>query len=86
MTKAQANTAGESISRRVADELHERIDQAAEKGEQFENTLHKGGAQAQQRTKEMTSSFNQLARDNPWALVGGSLALGILIGALVGRR
>lgn len=34
----------ETISRRVAEELHERIDQAADRGDEFERKLHERGA------------------------------------------
>lgn len=85
------------VSRRVAEELHERVDQAAEKGEKFERTLHERSSQAQDKAREMgseaqekarqlNSSFTRIARDNPWAVMGGAVALGILIGALTGRR
>jgi ElaB/YqjD/DUF883 family membrane-anchored ribosome-binding protein len=81
----------------VAEELHGRIDQAAEKGEKFERTLHERssqaqdkaremGAEAQEKARQLNSSFTRIARDNPWAVMGGAVALGILIGALTGRR
>jgi len=76
----------ESVSRRVAEELHERIDQAADKGEKIERTLHERGAQAQVKARELGGGFTRIARDNPWAVVGGSLVLGVLIGALTRRR
>jgi ElaB/YqjD/DUF883 family membrane-anchored ribosome-binding protein len=87
-TTNKPNSGGDndSVSRRVADELHERIDKAAEKGEQFENTLHDRGARVNEKAHELNSDISRLARDNPWAVVGGSVALGFLIGALTCRR
>ena len=82
----QAPKDSDSVSRRVAEELHERIDQAADKGEKLERSLHEQGVLAQGKTHELTSSLSRIARDNPWAVVGGSVALGVLIGALTRRR
>lgn len=84
--KAKPATAHESISQRVAEELHERIDQAAKTGEKVEHSLYEQSAQAQQKSQEVAGTLSQLAKDNPWAVFGGSVALGFVIGALVSRR
>jgi len=76
----------ETVSRRVAEELHERIDQAAERGDEFERKLHEHGAQVKDKTEELTGGLNRFAHDNPWMLVGGSVALGVLIGSVMSRR
>ena len=83
---ASQDTAHESISQRVAEELHERIDQAAKTGEKFEHSLYEQGAAAQHKSQEVAGTLTQLAKDNPWAVFGGSVALGFVIGALVSRR
>ncbi|HYQ72430.1 MAG TPA: hypothetical protein VET88_10955 [Gammaproteobacteria bacterium] len=82
----QRGDAGESVSRRVADEMHERIDQAAEKGEKIEESLHERSAKVSEKAQELNSGISRLARDNPWAVVGGSVVLGFLIGAFTCRR
>ena len=69
-----------------SDSVSRRIDQAADKGEKLERSLHEQGVLAQGKTHELTSSLSRIARDNPWAVVGGSVALGVLIGALTRRR
>ncbi|PLX59934.1 DUF883 family protein [Sedimenticola selenatireducens] len=76
----------ETISRRVAEELHERIDQAADRGDEFERKLHERGAKVQDKARNLKGGISRIAHDNPWALVGGSVALGILIGSLASRR
>lgn len=76
----------ETISRRVAEELHERIDRAAERGDEYERKLHERSAQAQEKASELKGGLSKIAHDNPWALLGGSMALGILIGSLASRR
>ncbi len=84
--KTNPKSEAETISRRVADELHERIDQAAERGDEFERKLHERSAQMQEKGRELKGGISRIAHDNPWALLGGSLALGILIGSLASRR
>lgn len=74
-----------STSRRVADALHERIDEAAEKGEQFERKLHEKSEGMQERSRELNGSFVRLMHDRPWTVVGGALALGVVLGALSRR-
>lgn len=87
----------ESVSRRVAEELHERVDQAAEKGEKFEHALHERGSKAkvkahdlseemQEKARELNNGFKRVTREHPWAVMGGAVALGVLIGALSSRR
>jgi ElaB/YqjD/DUF883 family membrane-anchored ribosome-binding protein len=84
--KSTSKNETETLSRRVADELHERIDQAAERGDEFERKLHERSAQVQEKGRELKGGISRVAHDNPWALLGGSLALGILIGSLASRR
>lgn len=76
----------ETISQRVAEELHERIDRAAERGDEYERKLHERSAQVQEKAGELKGGLSKIAHDNPWALLGGSMALGILIGSLASRR
>lgn len=75
-----------SVSRRVADELHDRIDKAAKTGEKLEQNLHERGTQAQDKARELGNSLSSMARSNPWAVIGGSVALGIVLGSILGRR
>nr|WP_067296731.1 DUF883 family protein [Marinobacterium profundum] len=77
---------GATLSRRVADDLHERIEQAAKVGEELEHGLHERGEQLTDKSRDLNTSLTQIVRDNPWAVVGGSVALGILIGVLTRRR
>jgi len=76
----------ETLSRRVADDLHERIEQAVEMGERLEHGLYERGGRLQARQQDLSSDLSQIVREHPWAVVGGSVALGILIGALTRRR
>lgn len=72
----------ETATRRVADALHDGIDQAAEKSEQWERSLHEKSRQAQEKSQELNGSVKQMMQDRPWTVVGGAVALGVLIGAL----
>lgn len=84
-THSQHADESSSTSRRVADALHEGIDEAAEKGERIERKLHAKNEKIQQRSRELNSSFTRLMQDKPWTVVGGALALGVVIGALSRR-
>lgn len=84
--KPNSKAESESVSKRAAEHMHERIDQAAEKGEQFERTLHEQSADAQAKARELGDRVSTAARNNPWMAIGGSVALGIVIGALMSRR
>lgn len=75
-----------TLSRRVADDLHERIEQAVEMGEQLEEGIHERGERLQARERELRGSLTQVVHDHPWAVVGGSVALGFLLGVLGRRR
>lgn len=94
MSTAKANSSAnstqqpknESVSRRAAERAHAGIDQAAEKGEQFEETLKTRSAEAQAKAQELGDRVGTLARQNPWLAIGGSVAAGIVIGALLARR
>lgn len=76
----------ESFARRAAEQMHQRIDQAAEKGEQFERSLYEQSGQAKDKARKMSRRMEVVARDNPWLAIGGSVALGVVIGALMSRR
>lgn len=85
-TTNQQDAGGEeSVSRRVADELHERIDQVAEKSEKLEQKLHESGAGAKTKARELNSGLATLARDNPWLVVGGSVVLGMVLSSFLRR-
>jgi ElaB/YqjD/DUF883 family membrane-anchored ribosome-binding protein len=81
-----ASTAQETLSRRVADELHERIEQAVEAGERLEHGLYDRGEKLREKEQDLSSNLSQIVREHPWAVVGGSVALGVLIGVLTRRR
>jgi|GEM_PF-2312245 len=87
-TKKQSrNTqSNESVSRQVAEELHENIDKAAAKGEQLEQELHERGQNIQDNAQHLQSGLKKVVRDNPWLVAGGSLALGFLLGSLIKRN
>jgi len=84
-TNSQHAEDSSTASRRVADTLHERIDEAAEKGERMERKLHEKNEKMQERSRELTGSITRLMHDRPWTVVGGALALGVVIGALSRR-
>ena len=87
----------ESMSHKLADALHDRLDSAADAGAKMEHNIHDKSAQAQQKARkvgaevsdaagQINNEFTNLAKNNPWAVAGGALALGFLIGALSRNR
>ncbi len=76
----------ESFARRAAEQMHEQIDKAAEKGEKFERTLYEQSGQAKVKARDVSRRMDVMARENPWLAIGGSVALGVVIGALMSRR
>ncbi len=74
-----------STTKRAADALHEGIDKAAEKGEKWEKTLHEKSKQAKEKSHELNGTISQMMRDKPWVVLGGAVALGVLIGTLTRR-
>ncbi len=79
------NSGNGSTSRRVADALHEHIDHAAETGERLERKLHEKGERMQDKSRELNNTLTRLMQERPLAVVGGAVALGLLIGALTRR-
>lgn len=75
-----------SFSRRAAEQMHEQIDKAADKGEQFERSLYERTDKAKDRARDVSQRMDGMARENPWLAIGGSVALGIVIGAFLARR
>jgi ElaB/YqjD/DUF883 family membrane-anchored ribosome-binding protein len=41
---------------------------------------------AAQKAKEAANSANAYAHDEPWQIAGAALAVGVLVGLLIGRR
>ena len=41
---------------------------------------------AGEKTRQVKDSLNTMAREQPWQLVGGAVALGFVLGLLFGRR
>ncbi len=79
------NSGNGSTSRRVADALHEHIDQAAETGERLERKLHEKGERMHDKSRELNTTFSRWVQERPLAVVGGAVALGLLLGTLTRR-
>ena len=43
-------------------------------------------AMAGEKTRQARDSLDTMAREQPWQMVGGAVALGIVLGLLFGRR
>lgn len=87
----------DSVTRKVADALHDRINQAAEAAAKIEQTLHEKAPQAREKIQELGNNlnktaselgddFNVIAHKHPWAVASGAIALGFLIGSMSRNR
>lgn len=77
---------GSSTSRRVAERLHEGVDRAAERGERLEQRLNEGREQLSDEARHLSAGVLEFVRTNPWVALGGSIAIGYLLGALSRHR
>lgn len=87
----------ESVAHKVADTMREKLDHAGDVGAKMADTLQEKTAQAQDKAQKLGESVadaaSQLSGDvtsmiksYPWAVTGGAIALGFLIGALSRNR
>lgn len=81
----QSEAPAGSTARRFAEHLHEEVDRIAERGERLESRLHDGREHLGEEARRLNASVAGLVRRSPWLVLGGSIAIGFLIGAL-GRR
>lgn len=76
----------QSTARRFAERLHEGVDRAAEQGERLGRRLHEGRENLDEEARRLNAGVLRMVRSNPWVAVGGSIVVGVLIGALFSRR
>lgn len=87
----------DTVTRKVAEALHDRINQAADAAAKIEQTLHEKAPQARDKIQELGTNlnktacelgddFNVMAHKHPWAVASGAIALGIIIGAMSRNR
>ncbi len=75
-----------STARRFADQVHEGVDRVAEHGERLESRLHDGREQIDEEAHRLATRVSTFVRRSPWLALGGSVAIGFMIGALSHRR
>lgn len=87
----------ETLSHKVADTLHQRLNEAADAAAKIERAIHEKAPQAREKVQEMGADFNKTAREfsddlnaiahkHPWAIAGGAIAFGFLMGAISRNR
>lgn len=82
----RSETSPGSTARRFAEHLHEGVDRVAERGERLESRLHDGREQFDEEAHRLVTRVSGLVRGSPWLALGGSVAIGFVIGALSRRR
>lgn len=77
---------GASTTQRFAERLHEGVDKAAQKGERLEERLHESRENLDEEARRLNAGVIRMVRTNPWLALGGSIAIGFLLGAISRRR
>lgn len=77
---------GTSTTQRFAERLHEGVDKAAVKGERLEERLHESRENLDEEARRLNAGVMRIVRSNPWLALGGSIAVGFLLGAISRRR
>jgi ElaB/YqjD/DUF883 family membrane-anchored ribosome-binding protein len=81
-----SKNSGNSTTQRFAERLHEGVDKAAEKGERLEERLHEGRVNLDEEARRINAGVMRIVRKSPWLALGGTIAVGFLLGAISRRR
>lgn len=77
---------GDYVARRAADYLHQGVDRVADTGEYVERRLLDGYQALDTQKQRLNTNIRSTVESYPWMTIGGSAALGFLVGVLSGRR
>lgn len=86
VSKTRRKSNGDYISRRAADYLHQGVERAADGGEYVERRLQDGYQLIDAQAHRLGGNVKGIVEQHPWAAIGGSVAIGFLVGMLSGRR
>lgn len=73
------------ITQRAAGYLHDGVDRMAVRGERLERRLHDGVEKIDTEAHRLFHNVQGSVGEHPWMAVGGSVALGFLVGLLSSR-
>ncbi len=76
---------GNSKTQRFAESLHEGVDKAAEKGARLEEQLYESRENLDEEARRLNAGVLRAVRKNPWLALGGTIAVGFLLGAMSRR-
>ena len=75
---------------KINDQLENQLESISAQGEagmeQGRARMAEWRAMAGEKTRQARDSLDTMAREQPWQMVGGAVALGIVLGLLFGRR
>lgn len=74
------------VAQRAADYLHDGIDRVVARGEQFEQRLQDSYGRLDAQAHRLNDNIHETVGHHPWATIGGSVAVGFLVGLLSARR
>lgn len=74
------------IAQRAAEYLHDGVDRVVARGERLEQRLHDGYDRLDAQAHRLSENVHDTVGHHPWATIGGSVAVGFLVGFLSSRR
>jgi ElaB/YqjD/DUF883 family membrane-anchored ribosome-binding protein len=86
MSVTQQDVKEGKINDQLEDQLESLSAQVEAGMEQGRARMAEWRAMASEKTRKAKDSLDTLAREQPWQLVGGAVALGFVFGLLCGRR
>lgn len=84
-TRKSGNSVGHPMTERAAKQIHEGVDRLAVQSGRLEEQLRTRGGKIGESTRELGGDVKRLVQQNPWAVLGGTIAIGFLLGAMYRR-
>lgn len=77
---------GSSRTRHAADRLHDQVENLAEKGERLEQQIRERSNELGENARDLGAGMTRFVRRHPWSVLGGTVAVGFLLGAMTRRQ
>lgn len=85
-SRVQRKRSDDYFVQRAAEYLHDGVDRMVEQGGRLEQRLHDGYDRIDAEAHRLNSNVQATIGHHPWMAIGGSVALGFLVGMLSARR
>jgi len=85
-SRQKRRSSDDYVVQRAAEYLHGGVDRLVEQGERLEQRLHDGYERIDAEAHRLNSNVQTSVGQHPWMTIGGSVAVGFLVGMLSARR